>query len=81
MLYKYLRTKEYLPKVIGLEPRIAIAFYSTIEVIPSTTLITELGIRFGFRSYYFLTLFLVLSIVVIVFLVYVNTRYLVTLIN
>ena len=79
MLYKYLRTKEYLPKAI-VTPT-SVVFNRAIKVISSTTLIIELGTKFGFRSYYFLTLFIVLSIVVIAFLVCLDTGYLVILIN
>ena len=80
LLYKYLYTREYLPKAtIVLDS--TIVFSETIKVIPSTTLITKLGTKFGFRSYYFLTLFIALSIVVITFSVYLDTRYLVILIN
>lgn len=46
--------------------RLLVAFYGSVEIISSTFLITDLGTEFGFRSYYFLTLFVVLGALVAV---------------
>ena len=78
LLYKHMRARECSPKPSATAP---VAFNSTIEIIPSTTPITDLSTGFGFRSYHFLTLLIALSVAAIAVSVYLDIDYLVTLIN
>ena len=52
-----------------------------MKIIPSIAPITNLGTRFGFRNYYFLILFIALSITLATIIVYIDLDCLVILIN
>ena len=79
LLYKYIRAKNYLLKPFVIS--ISTIFYREIEIIKSIILVTNLNIEFNFRNYHFLILFIVLIIIVIIIAIYVNFKYLVTLID
>ena len=59
----------------------SITFHRSFEIILSNILITDLGTRFRFRNYYFLTLFVALKVYTIAILVYLDSNYFVILIN
>ena len=78
LLYKHIRVKDCVLKFFA---SISIAFHDFIKIIFFTSSIINLGIEFDFRNYYFLTLFVALSAIVIVISICINLNYSIILIN
>ena len=70
-----------MPKTSAATNDFVIIYYSLVKIIPSTASITNLSTKFNFRNYHFLILFITLSAIVMVILVYIDLGYFVTLIN
>ena len=78
LLHKHVRARTCVEKPSAGEPT---AFNGTVEIIPSTVPITDLGTGFGFRNYHFLTLFVALSAVAVAISVCMDSGCSVTLID
>lgn len=76
-----MRIRQYILKSLTLIRYLTI-FYKSVEIIFLTALIiTDLSTKFNFRNYYFLTLFIALSILIIAILIYLDIEYSILLIN
>ena len=79
LLHKHIRARECVPKASAADD--PAAYHGSVEIIPSTAPITDLGTGFGFRNYHFLTLFVALSAVAMAISVCMDSGCSVTLID
>ena len=77
LLHKHIRAWNCVPKASATPT----AFNGSVEIVPSTVPITDLGTGFGFRNYHFLTLFVALSAIAVAISVCMDSGCSVTLID